>query len=300
MWAMMAAPLIAGNDLTRMPSGTRDILLNSEVIAIDQDSRGTPALIVHDDGGRQVWSRPLNDPAARAVALFNPTDASAAITVRWADIGLAPGEALVRDLWAHADRGVVADSFTATVEPHGTVMLKVTAQPYIASALPPPSDQPAPPVDAPLANQGIRYPYLSDLVPTFIDNGLGPPELDISNGEGGTGDGRAITLGDRRYTKGLGVHAPADVRYDLGGMCTAFAADIGLDAEVGAHGAAVFQVWADGTLIYDSGVLHGGMAPVPVYLSIPGIHELRLVVAPVEWVIDYAHADWADARVECR
>ena len=59
------------------------------------------------------------------------------------------------------------------------------------------------------------------------------------------------------------------MRYDLGGTCTAFAADIGLDAEVGQHGTAVFQVWADGALIYDSGVLRGGMAPVPVYLTFP-------------------------------
>ena len=96
-----------------------------------------------------------------------------------------------------------------------------------------------------------------------------------------------------------GVHAPADVRYDLGGECMAFAADIGLDAEVGQHGTAVFQVWADGALLYDSGVLRGGMAPVPVYLHIPGVHELRLVVAPGDWTTDYAHADWADARVAC-
>jgi hypothetical protein len=61
----------------------------------------------------------------------------------------------------------------------------------------------------------------------------------------------------------------------------------------------VFQIWADGALIYDSGVLRGGMGPVPVYLDIPGVHELRLVVAPVDWVTDYAHADWADARVAC-
>jgi alpha-galactosidase len=299
LWAMMAAPLIAGNDLPHMSDATRDILLNSEVIAIDQDARGTPALIVHDDDGRQVWSRPLSDPSARAVALFNPTDTAAAITVRWADIGLAPGDALVRDLWAHADRGAVADSFTATVEPHGTVMLKITAQSYAAAVLPPPADQPAPPVAAPVVSASVRYPYLSDLAPTFADNALGPVEIDISNGEGDSGDGHTLMLGDRRYAKGLGVHAPSDVRYDLGGTCAAFAADIGLDGEVGQNGTAVFQVWADGALIYDSGALHGGMAPVPVYLAVPGVHELRLVVAPVDWVIDYAHADWADARVAC-
>jgi hypothetical protein len=215
-------------------------------------------------------------------------------------IGLAPGDALVRDLWAHADRGVVADSFTARVEPHGTVMLKITAQSYVAATVPDPAAPSAPPADAPVADPNFRYPYLSDLAATFAENALGPIELNISNGEGGAGDGRAITLGDRHYGKGLGVHAPSDVRYDLGGTCTAFAADIGLDAEVGQNGTAVFQVWADGALIYDSGALHGDMAPVPVYLDIPGVHELRLVVAPVDWVTDYAHADWADARVACR
>lgn len=307
MWAMMAAPLIAGNDLVRMSGATRDILLNGEVIAIDQDARGTPALIVHDDNNRQVWSRPLSDASARAVALFNPTEKSAKITVNWADIGLAPGDALVRDLWAHADRGVIANSFSSTVEPHGTVMLKITAQSYVAATVPDPGAPPAPPpaeipppADAPVADPNVRYPYLSDLAPTFADNGLGPIELNISNGEGGTGDGHALTLGSTQYSKGLGVHAPSDVRYDLGGTCTAFAADIGLDAEVGQNGTAVFQVWADGALIYDSGALHGGMAPVPVYLAVPGVHELRLVVAPVDWVVDYAHADWANARVECR
>ncbi|HEU5098003.1 MAG TPA: NPCBM/NEW2 domain-containing protein [Roseiflexaceae bacterium] len=66
-----------------------------------------------------------------------------------------------------------------------------------------------------------------------------------------------------------------DVCYDLGGRCSAFAADIGIDAEVGSNGATIFQVWADGTLIYDSRVLRGGMAPVPVYLDILGVRELR-------------------------
>lgn len=302
LWAMMAAPLIAGNDLGRMSDATRAILLNREVIAIDQDPRGTPALIVRDDGGPQVWSRPLEDPQARAVALFNPTDRPAEIAVAWAEIGLAPGDALVRDLWAHTER-VAANSYSATVEPHGTVMLKITAQTPIMAA--PPADQPAPAVDpppavdAPPAPEGLTYPYLSDLVPVLAESGHGPVEFDISNGEAAAGDGHTLTLGDTRYAKGLGVHAPADVRYDLAGRCTAFAADVGLDAEVGPNGAATFQVWADGALIYDSGVLRGGMAPVPVYLNIPGVHELRLVVAPVDWVIDYAHADWAGARVSC-
>jgi alpha-galactosidase len=310
LWAMMAAPLIAGNDLAEMTDSTRAILLNGEVIAIDQDPLGRPALIVRDDGGPQVWSRPLADPRARAVALFNPTGAPATITVHWNEIGLAPGDAAVRDLWAHADRGVVADSFTATVEPHGTTLLKITTPTVVALEvpavdIPPPADAPAPPpVEAPQASdtapsQTTTYPYLSDMSWTSASSFFGPVERDMSNGEAAAADGHPLTLGGQSYAKGLGVHAPADIRYDLGGNCTAFAADIGLDAEVGGHGTVSFQVWADGTLIYDSGMLAGGMAPTPVYLDITGVHELGLIVVPGGATTDYAHADWAGARVAC-
>jgi alpha-galactosidase len=207
----------------------------------------------------------------------------------------------VRDLWAHADLGVTPDGFTATVEPHGALQLKVTAQP---SAAPVPT-QADPPGELPAAGQPPapgqppEYPYLSDLPWASASSFFGPVERDMSNGGAAAGDGRPLTIGGARYDKGLGLHAPADLRYDLGGSCSAFAADIGLDGEVGAHGAAVFQVLADGALIYDSGELTGGMPPLPVYLDIAGVHELRLVVAPVGGMTDYAHADWAGARVAC-
>lgn len=307
MWAMMAAPLIAGNDVRHMSGATRAILLNAEVIAVDQDTRGVPALIYRDDGGPQVWARPLADPQARAVALYNPTDRPATIAVRWAEIGLGSGAAQVRDLWEHADRGTFVDSYSARVEPHSTVMLRV-----FMPAPPPPPAVEAASVDAPASVEGlldgalapapapaVSYPYLTDLVWSSASGGHGPVERDMSNGEAAPGDGHPIAIAGKIYAKGLGTHAPSDIRYDLGGRCTAFAADVGLDAEVGARGAASFQVFADGALIYDSGVLTGGMPPLPVYLDIPGVHELRLVVAPAWNTPDYAHADWADARVAC-
>jgi alpha-galactosidase len=238
------------------------------------------------------------------VALFNPTSAPATITVRWSEIGLAPGDAAVRDMWAHADRGVVADSFTATVEPHGTALLKITTSSAAAPEPPPVEAAMSAPTDAPQASvpapgQATAYPYLSDMSWASASSFFGPVERDMSNGEAAASDGHPLTLAGRSYAKGLGVHAPADIRFDLGGNCTAFAADVGLDAEVGAHGAASFQVWADGTLIYDSGVLTGGMPPTPVYLDVTGIHELGLVVVPGGETTDYGHADWAGARLAC-
>jgi alpha-galactosidase len=128
MWAVMAAPLLAGNDIRRMPRGVRDILLNREVIAVDQDPLGRQGVEVWTDGaGLGVYSKPLEGKDVRAVALFNRTERNEDITVRWKDIGISAGPAKVRDLWRHADLGVFSGGYRAYVPPHGVVLLKVSA-----------------------------------------------------------------------------------------------------------------------------------------------------------------------------
>jgi alpha-galactosidase len=128
LWAIMAAPLIAGNDLRSMSSATRAILTAPEIIAVDQDPLGVQGARVSSASGREVWSKPLSGTRRRAVALFNRGASATSMTVRWTDVGLPAGAAAVRDLWARKDLGDHTDAFTATVEPHGTVMLSVTAR----------------------------------------------------------------------------------------------------------------------------------------------------------------------------
>ncbi|MBP1623878.1 MAG: alpha-galactosidase [Acidobacteria bacterium] len=124
-WCLLAAPLMAGNDLRNMTAETRDILINKEVIAIDQDPLGMQGRKVADAGATEVWMKPLSG-AARAVILFNRGNVAAPVTVAWEQIGLAPGvEATVRDLWAKKDLGRLKGRFTARVEPHGVVMVRV-------------------------------------------------------------------------------------------------------------------------------------------------------------------------------
>ncbi|MCW3846193.1 glycoside hydrolase family 27 protein [Sphingomonas sp. LB-2] len=126
LWAMMAAPLMAGNDVAGMSEATREILLNKEVIAVDQDALGIQGRRVRDEGDLEVWSRPLAD-GGRAVILFNRSAAPAEIAVNWPEIGYpATLSAQVRDLWAHRDMGKAKGRYAATVAPHGTVMLRVT------------------------------------------------------------------------------------------------------------------------------------------------------------------------------
>ena len=120
--------------------------------------------------------------------------------------------------------------------------------------------------------------YASDINWLSAVNGWGPVERDQSNGEAAAGDGRPLTIGGVSYIKGLGVHAYSEIRYQLDGVCTAFTAVVGVDDEVGANGSVVFNLFGDGTQIYNSGVLTGSSPGVPVSVSLHGIRELALIV----------------------
>ena len=123
LWSMLAAPLIAGNDLRSTDAATRDILTNREVIGVDQDSLGKAGYRAVKSGDTEVWLRPLAG-GAHAVALFNRGAAESEVAVRWSDIKLT-GPLKVRDLWAHANVGAQADGYSAKVPSHGVVMLRV-------------------------------------------------------------------------------------------------------------------------------------------------------------------------------
>ena len=126
LWAMMAAPLIAGNDIAAMRDATRVVLLNKEVIAVDQDELGQQGRRVRRDGNDEIWSRQLAD-GSRAVLLLNRGTQPASITATWPEIGYPiTTRAVVRDLWAHRSLGRRTGSFTATVPPHGVTMVTIT------------------------------------------------------------------------------------------------------------------------------------------------------------------------------
>ncbi len=126
LWAIMAAPLMAGNDLRRLDDSTRAILLNREVIAVDQDSLGVQGTLIQQQNGLlQVWMKPLAD-GSRAVALLNRSGAPAEFGITLKRLGLAAKAAAVRDLWAHADRATVDERVQTTVPAHGVVMVRVS------------------------------------------------------------------------------------------------------------------------------------------------------------------------------
>ena len=124
LWALLAAPLLAGNDLRSMPPETREMLTNGEIIAVNQDAKGIQGHRLWDEGPLEIWAKSLAD-GSNAVGLFNRGGSELKITLDFKMLNIS-GPAKLRDLWQHKDLGVAQDSYSATVPKHGVVMLKVS------------------------------------------------------------------------------------------------------------------------------------------------------------------------------
>ena len=270
LWAMMAAPLIAGNDVRSMSAATISILTNREVIAIDQDPLGTQGVKVQENvSGLQVWARPVQTPGNRAVLLLNRNGFTQTITFTWSDVGLGPGAASVRDLWEHTEQGTYSSQYSASVPPSGSVMLLVRGH------------EPPPPTNV---------TYVSDMQWTYSAVSC-QRDMDIA--------GQPVSLRGQHYAKGVGCLPTSEVRVHLGGGASKFISDIGINDDVySALGYAIFEVWADGARLFRSNTLTVTSAIQSVTLDVTGKQDLRLRVVPdLAHDENNAYAVWAGARI---
>jgi len=125
LWALTAAPLLAGNDIRKMSDTTKSILLNKEVIAVDQDPLGKQASPVKN-GNLETWVKPLKDGSV-AVGVVNLDSAPANATVKASDLGLKGSVRSAKDLWAHKDVKFANGEYSASVPAHGVLMLRVSS-----------------------------------------------------------------------------------------------------------------------------------------------------------------------------
>ncbi len=279
LWALLNAPLIAGQDVRSTNQATRDILLNQDVIAVDQDWGGSQGRRVRDDGDREVWAKPMSDGSV-AVALFNRTGAAATISASAAEAGLGGSTSYaLKDLWTKAT-STSTGTISAAVPSHGVVFYRVSRAGSLQAA------------PAAGTHQVSDLPWLAS------GNGWGPAERDRSNGEQGAADGRGLTIGGTAYPKGVGAHADSAVHVYLGGRCSTFTARVGIDGESGNRGSVRFQVYGDGRYLASARTT-GGRAAVPIAVDVAGFRTLELRATDGRDGKDYDHADWADAQVTC-
>jgi len=124
LWCLLAAPLMAGNNLQKMSPATLEILSNKEAIAIDQDSLGKQATTIFKKGDIQILARDLKD-GTKAVGLFNTGLNSQVASLNFRDLKVS-GKQKIRDLWLHKDLGKFKSKFTVEVPSHGVVFIKVS------------------------------------------------------------------------------------------------------------------------------------------------------------------------------
>ncbi len=393
MWAMLSAPLLAGNDLRSMTPAVRDILTNREVIAIDQDPLGAEATRLSEQGNADVWVKQLAN-GDRAIMLLNrgSTPLSISTTARAAGLPAAGGYR-VRNLWTHTtseSAGVIA----ASVPPMSAVLFTAAPLHGPLAGLPPLTDvavsvpalypgstyqvagpgqtitvpatfrndgrtaitdarlslnAPAgwtvtgtPPSQAVLRSGGdltgtwqvtvppgtspgsytltaaasYRWsgrhaagssgdggltvavppsgtPYLDTLSWLSASNGYGPVLID-KNYYGGP-----LTIHGVTYAHGLWTNSPADITYYLGGNCTTFTADLGLDDSDAGQGSVDYQIYADGTKVYDSGVVTNSTPTVHASVSVSGAQVLEITVAEGNGTPTYGNADIAAPQLSC-
>jgi alpha-galactosidase len=124
LWAILAAPLLAGNDLSAMTPGTVALLTNHDVIAVDQDPAGKQGDRVWAEGPLEVWARPLAG-GSKAVGLFNRHDGPLAVQVDFAELGFKRSPKF-RDIWKAKDLGRVPSPYKIEIPAHGVILLRIS------------------------------------------------------------------------------------------------------------------------------------------------------------------------------
>jgi alpha-galactosidase len=125
LWCMLAAPLMAGNDVRHMTDETRAILTNKDVIALDQDPLGNEGMRIYADPVKEIWVKELSH-GDWAVCVLNAGPVAADLTVDWNQIRFLQGVYRVRDLWAKQDVGTTQEKHTGRVASHDVMLFRLT------------------------------------------------------------------------------------------------------------------------------------------------------------------------------
>ncbi len=131
LWALMAAPLMAGNDIRTMSADISAVLRNPRLLAVDQDRLGAGGRRVRDDGNVEVFAKPLADGSV-AVGLLNRGSATTTISTTAAQIGLAGTSFTLTDLWT-GGTSASSGTISASVPAHGAAAYRVSGGTTLAA-----------------------------------------------------------------------------------------------------------------------------------------------------------------------
>jgi alpha-galactosidase len=125
LWSVLAAPLMAGNDVRKISGEVREIMTNSEVIAVNQDPLGKQGYRFMNHPGKQIWVKELSRKEW-AVCFFNSSDDTVQLRIDWNHLTFLKGSYRIRDLWQKKDLGQTAAEFRAPLAAHDVILLKLS------------------------------------------------------------------------------------------------------------------------------------------------------------------------------
>lgn len=281
LWAILAAPIMAGNDLRSMTDDVKNILLAPEVIAINQDVRAHQGYRIFNKDSVEIYNKPLSD-GTTAVLMLNKGQNKTSITVLWSQIGLK-GSQKVRDLWLQKDLGTFNESFTSKkLGKHEHLLLKIGSKNtnLVEGPTPIPEDMYT------VTKSGTTY--LSDLY-YMLKRGSAPKEDKSYNNN-------TLKIKAKKYKKGLGVKSNSQIMYKLDGKAERFKATIGLDKTSPKNIEGRFKVMVEdkfgGRVIFDSGKMKKGDSKIEVNIDVKGLDFILLDFSGKK-----VFGNWAEARV---
>ncbi len=280
LWAILAAPLMAGNDLRIMSDTVKNFLLAPELIAINQDSRAQQGYKVFQEDSIEIFNKPLAD-GTTAVLLLNKGTKKTDVTVSWKQIGLK-GKQPVRDLWEQKDLGMFQNSFTAkNLEQHGHMLIKVGKK----GSKPLPGPTPVSPEKYTVTKPGTTY--LSDLY--YIMKEFNHPQVDKNY------QGDVLQLNGTTYKKGLGCKSKSILMYKLDGKAERFQATVALDEASPDGNTGKFRILNEdkfgGRVIYNSEDLKKGESKT-IDINVENLDFILL-----EFTGKEVFGNWLDAKV---
>ena len=264
LWCILAAPLMAGNNLAEMTDTVRDILTAPEMIAVNQDKRGIQGYKVFVDGKLEIYNKPLAD-GTTAVMLLNKGSETADITVTWEMIGLS-GTQPVRDLWERKDLGIFKDSFTAKgLGEHGNMMLKIGRK-----GKPLPTAPRTPLEKYTITRKGATS--LSDLYYAWRDKNA--PVYNKTFG------GNPIVIGGKTFEKGFGVKSKATFMFAGTERGDRLQGTVALDESYQGEGKGWFRIYHEdyfaNRILWDSGPMTKDTAPKTIDIELDNYNCIML------------------------
>lgn len=282
LWSILAAPLMASNDLRSMSEPTRKIITAPEIIAVNQDARGHQGFKISDKDSMEVYAKPLADGTV-AVLFLNKGTAPQKIVVNWNKLGLS-GKQKVRDLWQQKDLGFFDSNFVSnSLSKDEVLFIKIgtPGSPQVPGPLPLPVEKYT------ITKSGTTY--LSELF--YIMKSGEAPVYNKSFKR------QPLSVNGKKYLKGLGCKSKSQVMFKLDGKATRLKADIGLDDSYSGKETGVFKIYNEDffgdKVLFDSKKMNKKSKTISIDIDVKGLEFILL-----EFSGNEVMGNWGNIRVE--